>query len=426
MPAFLFVLGALMSLAGLMAVSGFMLLGEPTNIPALIFSIILLLAGIGLFVLGARKRKKRKSGGITSAREDPAIVGRWQDARGSVSEFKGDGTWTVDGSVYFCRAGGDLLEITSKDGVIKATYRLAGDTLYTTINGNTNVWKRLVDIKKTGYSEKDNRGIRQSTLDQAMAYWSTRNMRQKFDPFLLYTFENEEQARKALLESGCIFEAKDSGSLICTEPFNFGCYPTEAGRFEAIIAGESLPHALWEKARESFVRHGGKRRNEQEPEKKSVPAPAKQISPVANVRFIQKTASNGNTYEAYTCDDAESAKEFLLAKSVDKPQYYVVVKTPTGVWGADCKGLYKEHLLPWQGDVSSAKTEGETVGIPDMFSLQMAASGINDNFVAGVECGKCGHHWVEGLRYQAWTVVQCPNCGIRNKVDSHGFNVVSI
>lgn len=425
MTVFLFVLGVLMSLAGLMAVSGFMLLGEATHVPALVFSIFLLLAGIGLIVLGARKRKKKKNAGITSAKGEPGIVGRWQDARGSVSEFKGDGTWIVDGSTYLYRTDGGKLEITSKDGVIKAAYRLAGDTLYTTINGNTNVWNRLPDNKKSGYFEKDNRGIRQSTLDQAMGYWSARNMRQKFDPFLLYTFESEEQARKGLLESGCIFQAQDSGGLICTEPYNFGCYPTESGRFEAIVAGESLPHALWEKARESFVRHGGKCRNEQEPERMPVAVPVKQKSP-ASVRFIQKTTSNGNTYEAYTCDDTESAKEFLLSKSVDKPKYYVVVQTPAGVWGTDCKGLYKEHLLPWQGDVSSAKTEGETVGIPDMFSLQMAANGINDNFVAGVECGKCGHHWVEGLRYQAWTVVQCPNCGVKNKVNSHGYNVVHL
>jgi len=283
-----------------------------------------------------------------------------------------------------------------------------------------------ISASQARWSEADNKGARQSTLDQADTYWDMRNMRQRFDPFVLYVFDRESDARSALLELDCCHEAEDTGALICTEKLNFGCYRCEDGKYGALLAGEDLAHDLWEKAKASFEKHGGQRKNEQEPEQRpegETPAPAK---PIAEVKLKRKYSEGSNTYEEYSCTDAEAAKEFLLTKSVDQPQYYLIIETPMGNWGLDIKGLYKERLLPWQTDLSGALVDGHTTGLPDSFALQMAAKGFNDNFVLSVICGNCGHQWMEGLRYQNWTVVQCPKCEKRNKVSTENYQAMFV
>lgn len=142
------------------------------------------------------------------------------------------------------------------------------------------------------------------------------------------------------------------------------------------------------------------------------------------VVFVRKETSGQNTYETYRGPDAESAKEFLLAKEVTEPQYYVVVETPEGNWGVDRLGLYLEHLLPWQTNVEAAECEGEIHGMANIDNLTMAAKGINDCYVVTVECGSCGHEWQDAVRYQNWTAVRCPACRTLNKVDSERFVVV--
>lgn len=282
----------------------------------------------------------------------------------------------------------------------------------------------------TAISERDNVGTRQHTFDQAVAYWTMRNMRQEFDPFTLYVFDSEAAARKALLELDCIHQARDTGNLICTEPLIFGYYSTPDRHYEAIVAGASLSHELWQKAKESFEKHGGRRKSEQEPEKQPTHVTKKPPDIASKIRLVRKyTDENrpGNpTYEDYECDDVEAAKDFLMTRSVDKEQYYVTVKTPMGTWGLDIKGLYKERLLPWQTDTGSAEIEGHAFGMPDTFSLQAAARGTNDNFVISVKCGNCGNHWTEGLRYENWTVVECPRCHKRNKISSGDYRVAFI
>ncbi len=291
-----------------------------------------------------------------------------------------------------------------------------------------NIFQKLFGKKaasqKPAFKEGDNRGTRQLTFDQALAYWKTRNMRQKFDPFILYTFENQTSARQALLTLDCIHEAQDTHQLICTEPMIFGFYPVDNGQYEAILAGESLSHTLWAQAKAAFEKNGGQRKNDQEPVPDQVvpPPPVHDFSQVSLVKKYRDSRNN-NYYEEYRCPDTELAKEYLLTRSVDQAQYYIVVETNNGNWGMDVKGLYKEHLLPWQTDVSSASVEGSTTGLPDTFSLEMAARGINDNFVGSVICGACGHQWMEGLRYQNWTVVECPSCKKRNKVNSESYHV---
>jgi hypothetical protein len=71
-----------------------------------------------------------------------SLVGRWKDAQGRSMQFLIDGSMFIDGSLYMYKANGNKLFITANDMKLKAKYRFEGNTLYTTIKGNTNVWQR--------------------------------------------------------------------------------------------------------------------------------------------------------------------------------------------------------------------------------------------------------------------------------------------
>ena len=158
-------------------------------------------------------------------------------------------------------------------------------------------------------------------------------------------------------------------------------------------------------------------------DKTSVEAGSPKTPSVKPPKFLRKDVRQGSTYEVYRGTTAEAAKTFLLTKRVDKPQYYIVVETTEGNWGMDVKGLYLEHLQPWQMNLASANCEGHTASFPDMFGLQMAAKGFNDNFIVLIKCGSCDHEWSDGVRYQNVTVVRCPNCKTLNKVDTSNIRV---
>ena len=143
-------------------------------------------------------------------------------------------------------------------------------------------------------------------------------------------------------------------------------------------------------------------------------------------KFLRKERKGNSTYEIYRGKDPESAKAFLGMKRVDKNLYYLIVETPNGNWGLDIKGLFLERLLPWQKDIGSATVEGHTASMPDMFGLQMAAKGFNDNFVCKVGCGACRHEWVDALRYKNTTAVRCPQCKTLNKVDTGHIQVILV
>ena len=139
--------------------------------------------------------------------------------------------------------------------------------------------------------------------------------------------------------------------------------------------------------------------------------------------FFKNLQDGNRTYELYLEDDAEVAKAWLLTKKVEKPEYYITVKTKQGTWGMDKEGLYLTDLLPWQADLSLAQIEGSVVGIPSMFNLGMAERGMADNFVVQVQCGKdgCTGLWHDALRYQNKTIVRCPKCSSYNVIDSRNI-----
>ena len=195
------------------------------------------------------------------------------------------------------------------------------------------------------YTEKDNVGTRQD-LRQAKAYWTARMTSSKKDPFVLYMFDSEKDAREALLELPYIHIAADSQKLICTEVLDFGYYQTDRGEYEAIVCGSDLTHELWERAKASFSKHGGRRKNDLEPERRSPPASKAKMAQPGKVVFVREDRQQrmGMTliYRIHKGPDAASAKAFLEQNPVTKPLHYIVVETPQGNYCRDTDGIYKE------------------------------------------------------------------------------------
>lgn len=213
--------------------------------------------------------------------------------------------------------------------------------------------QRIFSIfNKKSFKEKDNLGTRHDSASETAAYWFSRNASSIKDPFVIYTFESEKEAKKALLELPCIHTASDSGKLICTETLMFGCYKVEGGEYEAILCGGDLKYELWEKAKKSFIKYGGRPKGQGAlaPKKKAVSASGKNVRDADQIRFVRKDREKkhmGNVevtfvYEMYQGPNAASAKEFLAKKSVSKQHYYIVVETPEGNYGRDIDGIYKE------------------------------------------------------------------------------------
>ncbi|MBU1055518.1 MAG: DUF805 domain-containing protein [Proteobacteria bacterium] len=203
-------------------------------------------------------------------------------------------------------------------------------------DGNkTKIWK-----------EKDNRGTRQETYQEAVVFWLARNASKKLDPFILYTFDNEENARKALLDTGVVHRTGDSGKLICTETLTFGYYRRNDGKYEAILCGDDLARDLWVKTKECFLKYGGILNNEQEPIKDIRTVAQKSVTDIQKVKFLRedRTSDVGQTaiYRIHTAPDALTAKAFLEQNPISQKFFYLVVETPEGNYCRDIAGIYKE------------------------------------------------------------------------------------
>jgi len=196
------------------------------------------------------------------------------------------------------------------------------------------------------FRENDNMGTRQDSLHLANSYWMARNVSQKFEPYVLYTFDQAIDAQEALLDLDCIHLAQDTGKLICTETLLFGYYETDEGKYEAIVCGEDLTHELWAAAKESFARHNGKRKNDQEPKKRPKPRPKAKAKKPGKVVFIREDRQQkmGHTmiYRIHKGPDAATAKAFLEKNPVTKQFYYIIIETPEGNYCRDIQGIYKE------------------------------------------------------------------------------------
>ena len=196
------------------------------------------------------------------------------------------------------------------------------------------------------YYEKDNMGTRHDTSELAEGYWLSRNVIQKFEPFILYEFNNENDAREALLELDCFHAAVDTGKIICTETLIFGYYKNEVGKYSVIIVGDDLSHKLWKDAKVCFQKHNGKYTNAKNPNNKITQKPKTQKNEPNQVKFVreEKIQKLGQTfiYKVYKALNAISAKDFLKENPVDKNNLYFVVETPEGNYCRDLDGIYKE------------------------------------------------------------------------------------
>jgi len=196
------------------------------------------------------------------------------------------------------------------------------------------------------YREKDNRGTRQETMNQAVNYWMGRNVQQKFDPFVLYVFDKEEEAKQALLELDCMHVAEDTGKVVCTETLIFGYYKRDDGKYEAIVCGDDLSIEVWESALVSFNKHGGVKKNEQKPEKAQRARTPSKEGDSKKVKFVKEDRKDGMggmaVYRIHKAPDAASAKAFLEQNPVSKSLYYLVFETPEGNYCRDKDGIYKE------------------------------------------------------------------------------------
>jgi len=125
------------------------------------------------------------------------------------------------------------------------------------------------------------------------------------------------------------------------------------------------------------------------------------------------------TYEDYAASSAEEAKLFLSFCKVVKPFYYIVVKTPEGIWGLDKHGLYLEKLLPFQKEVLLEQCKGYCKSFPYTITM-VKAIGLSGIFVCDIVCGICGHTWKDGIELCSIrkTIVKCPKCKNYNGVDT--------
>ncbi len=199
------------------------------------------------------------------------------------------------------------------------------------------------------YKQSDNRGTYHNNIDIASAYWVQRNVKQKFEPFLLYKFKDEADAVRSLLDIECIRIAEDTEELICTEVLIYGYYPVEGNEFEAVLCGEEMSHHLFVNAKKAFIKNNGIKLNELEPAK-DTQSPAKsktkQISVQNEVKFLKETKQikmgHTFTYRIYKGQTASSAVSFLEKNPVTENLLYIIVETPEGNYGRDIQGIYKE------------------------------------------------------------------------------------
>ena len=200
--------------------------------------------------------------------------------------------------------------------------------------------------KQESFIQKDNMGTLQDTLGLANSYWLARTANQVDEPFAVFIFDNETDAKNALLEVDYIHIAEDTGKLICSETLIYGYYPTENNKYEAIIAGHDLTHSQWESARKSFLKHNGTRKNDQEPSKQNKKAAKPSKGDKDKVKYIredrQVQMGQTMTYRIYSGPNEASAKAFLQENPVDQQFYFLVVETPEGNYCRDIQGIYKE------------------------------------------------------------------------------------
>jgi HEAT repeat protein len=138
-------------------------------------------------------------------------------------------------------------------------------------------------------------------------------------------------------------------------------------------------------------------------------------SPKFQRRYVD---ARGHDHELFRASSPEEARAFLKTRTVDIPDYSVIVETPDGTWGRDRNGLFLDHLEPWQASFADTADCDGTIISWSSYGLEMAARREHDNFVCDVRCGRCSRIWTDGIRYRNLTAVRCPGCNAVNRIDS--------
>ncbi|MBN2857225.1 MAG: hypothetical protein JXN63_02380 [Candidatus Delongbacteria bacterium] len=206
-------------------------------------------------------------------------------------------------------------------------------------------------LKKDTYYQSDNRGIYQDSVAKATVFWFKRNKLHKFDPFLLYSFEDEADAVRSLLDLEIIKIAQDTEELICTKPLVYGYYPAENGGYEVLLCGRTIDRELFRKAESSFKHYNGKKINDKEPETKKkhsvIPetVPEKPQKSYPDPEFVEEKQVVKNeknmTCRVYKAQSSGEAIAFLQKKLITRDSLVLIVKTPSGGYGRNYNGIYK-------------------------------------------------------------------------------------
>ena len=192
------------------------------------------------------------------------------------------------------------------------------------------------------YYERDNRGTRQNSEEEALLYWlNERPGMKERPPFILYKFKSLMDAEKALLTLPFIHKAVDTGRLICDRIMAFGCYSSSSGFYEALIAGSDLTLKEFQTIEFVFQMNGGILKNHLEPSA-STNSRNNSSGNKMSVRFKEKYSKGNFTYEIYQANSRADAQAFLGDRVVTQKFYYVVVETPEGNFGRDNMGMYQE------------------------------------------------------------------------------------
>jgi hypothetical protein len=133
------------------------------NSSALLALLILvpLVFGCKLSDVGAKRDGKGSRNNRESKTEEKGLVGTWKNERTTL-RITADGMMTINNVRYRYKATDDTLTITGSDGSVDMPYRLDGDELTVTVNGQDVLYRRVK--KSSGSDEKGGGSVAQELV----------------------------------------------------------------------------------------------------------------------------------------------------------------------------------------------------------------------------------------------------------------------
>jgi HEAT repeat protein len=218
------------------------------------------------------------------------------------------------------------------------------------------------------FKDQDNVGTRHETQESVEAFWLPYVMNRPDFPFIFYEMREKDDAMGAMLSLSPLKVAADSGKVICTDVLDFGIYPNfvkgQIRSWGFFLAGRRITPQLYEAAIASCKKHNGTNARVSDSPNPAFavsmpPAGAASVTfdreervdileemRARNIEFVglQSSASRPSiaTKRFYRATSRDVALGFLKANVVDVPFYYLVVRTPDGIFGRDKDGIYEQ------------------------------------------------------------------------------------